>query len=553
VHVVSLLRERAEDDERAAIEKNFNRLRRQQTGRGGLLNFVRHFWHALEPKTRSMVEGWPLEAICNHLEALTFGDIHSNRLLINVPPGFMKSLLTDVFWPAWEWGPCNMPYLRYVAFSYSDTLTTRDNNKMVRLIQSPGYQQLWGDRFKMVKTGERRIENDQTGYKIATSVGGVSTGERGDRVILDDPHNVIKAESDLERGKTVRFVRESMSNRLNDERSAIVIIMQRLHEGDVSGDILAREADYCHLMIPMHFDPLRYPASADGESTEDPETGEQYTGNEIGWIDPRASNEDGEALSPRELAANDGLLAWEARFPARRVKEFEYELGQYAFAGQYQQSPTPRKGGIFKREYWQPYIPPVTGSRKGMWPDFDFIVVSVDSAFTEKEENDPTGCTTWGIWVDPTDGYPKVMLIMAWRKHLPIHGEDQDPQERGETDSDYAARCMPGWGIVEYVAWNCRRFGGADVLLVEAKANGLDVIREMQRLYGHEKWGVVKIVPKTDKVARALSVQPAFAQHIVHAPDRDFARMVQDEMAIATSPSATATASQPATTTRWSG
>jgi hypothetical protein len=63
-------------------------------------------------------------------------------------------------------------------------------------------------------------------------------------------------------------------------------------------------------------------------------------------------------LSPRELAANDGLLAWEARFPARRVKEFEYELGQYAFAGQYQQSPTPRKGGIFKREYWQPYVPP---------------------------------------------------------------------------------------------------------------------------------------------------------------------------------------------------
>ena len=89
--------------------------------------------------------------------------------------------------------------------------------------------------------------------------------------------------------------------------------------------------------------------------------------------------------------------------------------------------PTPRKGGIFKREYWQPYIPPVTGSRKGMWPDFDFVVVSVDSAFTEKEENDPTGCTTWGIWVDPTEGYPKVMLIMAWRKHLTIHGEDQDP------------------------------------------------------------------------------------------------------------------------------
>jgi hypothetical protein len=82
------------------------------------------------------------------------------------------------------------------------------------------------------------------------------------------------------------------------------------------------------------------------------------------------------------------------------------------------------------------------------------------------------------------------------------------------------------------IAWNCRRFGGADALLVEAKANGLDVIKEMQRLYGREKWGVVPINPKTDKVARALSVQPSFAHRIIYAPDRDFARMLQDEMAL---------------------
>jgi hypothetical protein len=152
-----------------------------------------------------MVEGWPLDAICLHLEGVTFGDI--TRLLINVPPGFMKSLLTDVFWPAWEWGPMNMPHLRYVAFSYSDTITTRDNNKMVRLVTSPGYRQLWGDRFTMAKTGERRIDHNMTGFKLATSVGGVGTGERGDRVILDDPHNVIQAESQLERDKTVRSAR----------------------------------------------------------------------------------------------------------------------------------------------------------------------------------------------------------------------------------------------------------------------------------------------------------------------------------------------------------
>src|SRR4030095_3616130 len=77
----------------------------RQACRGGLIHFVRYFWHILEPKTR-FVEGWPLEAICEHLEAVTFGEI--TKLLMNVPPGFMKSLLTDVLWPAWEWGPMNM-------------------------------------------------------------------------------------------------------------------------------------------------------------------------------------------------------------------------------------------------------------------------------------------------------------------------------------------------------------------------------------------------------------------------------------------------------------
>jgi hypothetical protein len=154
-----------------------------------------------------------------------------------------------------------------------------------------------------------------------------------------------------------------MSNRLNDDNSAIVIIMQRLHENDVSGDILAREADYCHMMVPMYFDPLRYPASADGMATEDEETGEAYSGNQIGWIDPRAKDEDGEVLSPRGLDRRSNMLAWPDRFSDRFVKDMEFELGPYAFAGQYQQSPEPRKGGIFKREYWQPHVVPTSGDR----------------------------------------------------------------------------------------------------------------------------------------------------------------------------------------------
>jgi hypothetical protein len=449
--------------EKERTRRDADKLRNQQTGRGGLLEFVRYFWHTLEPKSRELVEGWPLEAICLHLEAVTFGDL--KRLLINVPPGFMKSLLTDVFWPAWEWGPMNMPHTRYVAFSYSEGITARDNNKMVRLINSAPYQALWGDRFTMIKLGETKIENDQTGFKLATSTGGRGTGERGDRVILDDPHNVVKMESQIEREKTVRFFRESMSNRVNDDRSAIVVIMQRLHESDVSGDILSREADYCHLMIPMRFEPMIYPASADGERTEDPETGEPFEGSDLGWIDPRALDEDGNMLSPREMARYEGELAWPERFNRAYDVAEAYEIGDYGYAGQYQQSPVPRKGGIIKREYWQEYIP----DKAGKFPDFDFVLVSADTAFTEKEENDPTGCTTWGVWTDPTDGFPKVMLLGAWRKHLPIHGVEQDPKDRGESEEDYLRRCLPHWGIVEHLDWSASRFGGADVLLVEAQ------------------------------------------------------------------------------------
>jgi hypothetical protein len=145
---------------------------------------------------------------------------------------------------------------------------------------------------------------------------------------------------------------------------------------------------------------------------------------------PRGSNN---LLSPQEMAQYEGELAWPVRFDRAFDIATEYEVGSIAYPGQYQQSPVPRKGGIIKREYWMDYLP----TREGKFPDMDFVCVSVDTAFTEKEENDPTGCTTWGVWTDPEDGFPKVMLLAAWRKHLPIHGVEQEPRGRTEEQDDY--------------------------------------------------------------------------------------------------------------------
>src|SRR5215831_713829 len=210
--------------------------RKAQAKAGGLVQFVRYFWNVLEPETK-LVEGWLLDDIALHLEAVTFGKV--TRLLINVPPGSMKSLMVNVFWPAFEWGPMGMSHKRYVSFSYSSGLTQRDNLKFKKLITHDSYKELWGDKFAVEKEGEVKVTNDKTGSKFASSVGGIGTGERGDAVILDDPHNVHQSESDVVRTDTVRWFRETITDRLNNlDDSAIIIIMQRVHQADISGFIL---------------------------------------------------------------------------------------------------------------------------------------------------------------------------------------------------------------------------------------------------------------------------------------------------------------------------
>lgn len=455
--------------------------------RGGLLEFVRDFWHVLEPGTK-FVDGWALEAICEHLEAVTFGDI--TNLLINVPPGFMKSLLTDVFWPAWEWGPMDMAHIRYVAFSYSSSLTERDNGKFRDLITSTDYQAMYGDRVQPRKLGETKVSNSKSGWKLATSVGGVGTGERGDRIILDDPHNVKESESQKVREETVRWFRESMSSRLNDmEKGAKVIIMQRVNEGDVSGTILELGFDYVHLMIPMEF-----VWSAD-------ENGEPFA-TEIGWVDPRWTDD------PEEC---NGVLAWPERFPPRIIPGMKKEAGPHAWAGQYQQTPEPRGGGIFKRDFWQSWLP-----EDGKFPQFDYIIGSLDSAFTEDEENDPSALTIWGVFTQK--GYTRVMAVHAWEKWLEFQGEDQGDLQPGETMPMYLARVQRNWGLCEWVSYTCDRYK-VDRLLIEAKASGISAAQTLKRRFKNKKWSVQLMPVKGDKVSRALAVQPTFAEGLVYLPE----------------------------------
>jgi predicted phage terminase large subunit-like protein len=474
-----------------AVRDKYHRvLKAKLAAPGGLIRFIRHFWHILEPNT-PFLEGWALWAICKHLEAVSRGDI--KRLLINCPPGSMKSLLCNVFWPAWQWSALGRGDLRFLAFSYSSDLTERDNEKLIHLMSSDELIEMYGKDVWLVAKGIRKPATNKRGWKLASSSGGVGTGERADIIVYDDPHNVKDGESKTVTESTVRFFRESMSDRLNDLTiSSIVVIMQRVSEADVSSCILENDFDYVHLCIPAEYESDRHCTT--------------YVNGKQFWTDPRTE---------------EGELYWPERFPLEEMANLRKVKGEHAWSGQYRQSPEIRGGGIFKRDDWQHWDKPE-------WPRFDYIIASLDSAFTSKEANDPSALTIWGCFGH--DGEGCAILLHAWHKWLPLHGPDVD-RWTGETDDDYRERCRPKWGLIETVAEDCRRFKCAK-LLIENKASGHDVSVEMHRLHtGRTSYEFID--PKgLDKYARAVRVQPEFSNGQIWArTQKRYADLVIDEMA----------------------
>jgi predicted phage terminase large subunit-like protein len=275
-----------------------------------LADFAKAAWHSLEPAT-PIKWGWALDAMCERLEAVSSGDV--KRLLLNVPPGTMKSLLTGVIFPAWEWGPRGKPWLRYMGTAHKEELAVRDSMKCRRLIQSQWYQDRWPIALTSDMNAKTKFENDKTGFREAMAFTSI-TGSRGDRVILDDPISAFDANSDTKLMNAEIIFTESLPSRVNNDQSAIIVIMQRLNERDTSGIILERELGYQHLCLPMRFE-------ADRKSVFD-------------------------------LRTVDGELLFPERFSEDTVAELERTLGSYASAGQLQQRPAPRGGGMFKRDWF---------------------------------------------------------------------------------------------------------------------------------------------------------------------------------------------------------
>jgi predicted phage terminase large subunit-like protein len=318
-----------------------------------LHGFIEEFWHVLEP-VAVFRTGWALRAMCDHLEAVTRGDI--KRLLMTVPPGMMKSLVM-VFWTAWEWGPKGLPHIQVLATSFSQKNAFRDNQKLRDLVSSDKYQALWPVELRTDTNAISKFANTKTGWSEARPFSKM-TGGRGNRVKIDDPHDTEGAESPVQRKKTVKIMREAISDRVNDiTKDAIVLIMQRLHQSDCAN--AAKAMGYVHLNLPMEFEVRQRCVTV-----------------------LRPANDGNPALLFEDPRTVEGELLFPERFPAAEVAQLKRDKGAYAWAGQYQQRPAPREGGLFQRAWFKRVGALPTGCRR--------YVRGWDFAASESETSDYT-------------------------------------------------------------------------------------------------------------------------------------------------------------------
>jgi predicted phage terminase large subunit-like protein len=438
-----------------------------------LLEFVHQAWIIVEPST-PFVPGFHIDAIIEHLEAVTRGQIRN--LLINVPPRHMKSLLVSVFWPAWEW--IGHPERRWLYSSYAASLSIRDSVKFRRLIESPWYQSRWGDRFSLTsdQNTKVRVDNSRSGYRIATSVGGSATGEGGDRIICDDPHNVQEVESDSVRKGTLDWWDVVMSTRVNDPKtSAMVVVMQRCHQQDLSG----------HLLEQGGFEHLCLPAEYEGSTRK----------TSIGFSDPR-----------KEM----GELLWKERYGTQEIEDLKRRLGSYAAAGQLQQRPSPLGGGIFKRHWWRYFqpqganLPPVVVSL----PDGTLMSIPAINAPSYVDEQ----IQSWDCSFKDLDTSDYV-VGQAWARSGSIYLLGHQIRARMDCPA-----------TIKAIRELSQRWPGTLAKRIEDKANGSAVIQMLQ----HEIPGILPVNPEGGKVARAMAVSPLIEAGNVYLPHPLYAPWVND-------------------------
>jgi predicted phage terminase large subunit-like protein len=431
--------------------------------------FVRAAWRHVEP--RPLVWGWHLEAMIDALEAVTRG--HLRRLVINVPPGSSKTLLVQVLWPAWEW-ICDQhprtascpdgyrPDIKYIFATYAEKLALDKSLKCRKLVESVWYQTLFAERWSrdVVQWSASKFQNDQGGWRLATSVGGQGTGQHADRKVVDDP---LKPQEVLGGSMKAHKIAldnawtwwtQTMSTRNTGPETAEIVIMQRLHHLDLAGRLLAA-GGYEVLCIPQQYEPnhpfqkpLVLERAADGTPLRV-------------WHDPRT--EAGELMCPE-------------RFNDAECQKRKNDLGDQGYAAQEQQRPTPASGGIYKRAHFKFWT---VRPNAGIW------IMSVDCTFKDISSSDYVVLQVW--CAVGSDFY----LIDQVRDRL-----------------DVLATCQA-------IATLRAKWGQVGSILIEDKANGPAVMTIM----GPKVPGMIAVNPEGGKESRANATASFHRAGNVHLPD----------------------------------
>jgi len=410
--------------------------------RADFASFAQQCFHELNPRTL-FAAGWFHDIIAAKLEAVRTG--RSRRVIINMPPRHLKSHLASVCFPAWCLG--HDPSAQLLCVSYAQDLADKLSRDCRQIVASNWYRQLFATRLSPQRQAMAEFETTAQGCRLATSVGGVLTGRGADLIIIDDPLKPEEALSQTQRQAANDWFDHTLYSRLNDTRSgAIIVIMHRLHEDDLAGHVMAQE----------DWEVVRFPAIAEDDEmwALDSELG-QYV----------FTRQRGEALHPE-------------RQPVAILDKIRRTIGEYNFAGQYQQMPSPQGGGMVKAAWFRHYA---ANER----PDkFDRIVQSWDTANKASELSDFSVCTSWGI--KGKDLY----LLHVLRRRM------EYPE------------------LKRAVCEQCAAFA-AEVVLIEDKASGTQLIQELVAEGIH---AVTRYQPQTDKIMRMHAQTAMIENGFVHLP-----------------------------------
>jgi hypothetical protein len=320
--------------------------------RNDFASFVRKCYHTLSPAA-TFQPNWHILAVAHHLEQVRLGK--NKRLIINMPPRSLKSVMSSVAFPAFMMG--HDATKRVIAVSYGSELAIKHANDFRAIANAPWYQRLFpGMRISPTKNTESEVATTRNGYRLATSIDGTLTGRGGDIVIIDDPLKPIDAHSDSKRERVNEWFKNTLLSRLDNKLDgAVVVVMQRLHMDDLTGMLLRASDEWTLLSL-----------AAMAEHEERIEIGpDRYHTRHVGDL-----------LHPE-------------REPKAVIESIRSDLGSDTFAAQYLRAPIPPGGAMIKRHWVCRYdhLPSRTSSAS--------VIQSWDTASKEGGQNDWSVCTTW--------------------------------------------------------------------------------------------------------------------------------------------------------------